>query len=190
MNDNQASYFIKSLTGKYNWMQLNASVIACMYFYKWLCTDREKLLCLDTLQGVRKYVRERFKIEKSKRKITETTFKYILLFARMFQLMDSRLMIVYTSFRLAIEATESLESGKLCCTGFVIGVGNTTKNFVHPSTITTHASTVKTSRINASVMLQWLDAKQHFMQEQIRQNQFFVHAKLMSISNFNTLNFL
>ena len=133
---NQSSYFIKSLTGKYNWMKLNASVIAWMYFYKWLCIDREKLLCLDTLQGVRKYVRERFKIEKSKRKMSETTFKYILLFARMFQVMDSRLMIVNTSFGLGIEATAPLESGKLCCTGFVIGVGNTTKNFVHPSTIT------------------------------------------------------
>jgi len=82
------SFYMQAISGNYPWMKMGASVVAWIYFYKWLCIDRHCLLEIKSLEETKNYVKEQLKKEKAKRKFTTvwehpspSTYTNVIVFA-------------------------------------------------------------------------------------------------------------
>jgi hypothetical protein len=69
MNKN---FYMQALAGNYPWMRIQASVVAWIYFYKWLCDDKTRLLNIKSLEEAIDYAREQ-------RKFTEFNYIFFML---------------------------------------------------------------------------------------------------------------
>jgi hypothetical protein len=96
------SFYMQAISGNYPWMKMGASVVAWIYFYKWLCIDRHCLLEIKSLEETKNYVKEQLKKEKAKRKFTRAESHYIYFLIKMFQVMDSRSCIITTNIGLVM----------------------------------------------------------------------------------------
>jgi hypothetical protein len=74
MNKN---FYKQALTADNPWMRMQAYMIVWIYFYKWLCIDKNRFLSIKSLEEARNYAKQ-LQTGKSRRKFKTSEFSYIL----------------------------------------------------------------------------------------------------------------